>query len=140
MSNYYQEHKEELKARSRINYQNNREHRIKQNKEWKENNRETYLQGLKDWRKNNKDKIKEQAQKRRQERRLWIQEIKSKLYCVKCDMNKIECLDFHHSNPKEKDSAIAKVIYRWSKQRILNEIKKCIVLCSNCHRTEHYQP
>lgn len=59
--------------------------------------------------------------------------------CVICGYNKCEAaLDFHHISPDEKDFVIFKngVVRSWAK--ILNEIKKCELLCSNCHREKHW--
>lgn len=43
------------------------------------------------------------------------------------------CMDFDHRDPKEKTLNIAKV-YAFGRKRLLDEIKKCDVVCSNCHR------
>jgi hypothetical protein len=45
--------------------------------------------------------------------------------------------DFHHKDPTQKDFGIAKkgVTRAWSK--VQEELDKCIMLCSNCHRIEH---
>jgi len=57
--------------------------------------------------------------------------------CYICNYNKyVGALDFHHSNPDEKDFAISDLrTYSWEKVR--NELDKCICLCSNCHREVH---
>lgn len=47
-----------------------------------------------------------------------------------------EVFDFHHINPEEKTTRKA-VLTSWSWDKIVVELEKCIMLCSNCHRTEH---
>ena len=43
--------------------------------------------------------------------------------------------DFHHINPKEKGFSLSK---RASlTQKVREELKKCILLCSNCHKIRH---
>jgi hypothetical protein len=78
--------------------------------------------------------------KRRRERTIdWLYKIKSKLVCKECGENRIPTLDFHHRNPEEKEFKISKMVRDgYSKRTILKEIKKCDVLCSNCHRMLHY--
>lgn len=45
--------------------------------------------------------------------------------------------DFHHLNPNEKDVDWGKLRLRsWNK--IKNELDKCVLLCSNCHRKRHH--
>lgn len=43
--------------------------------------------------------------------------------------------DFHHVNPSEKDISPA-TAFSWKK--LEPELKKCIMLCANCHRIEHH--
>jgi len=86
----------------------------------------------------NKKQILNKQEKIRTERKIWINKIKSKLKCEKCGINHIAVLDFHHKDPKEKDFGIAKVLNWKSKENILKEIKKCMILCSNCHRILHW--
>lgn len=70
---------------------------------------------------------------------LWYQTLKSKLKCNNCEESHIACLDFHHINDINKELAIATMVaITKSKETILKEIQKCIVLCSNCHRKLHY--
>ncbi len=63
-----------------------------------------------------------------------LNEIKS-AGCTLCPEKEIVCLDFHHVNPKTKDKSLAVAARSgWSKKRILLEVSKCVVVCSNCHR------
>ncbi len=55
--------------------------------------------------------------------------------CEECGFDDIRVLDFDHTNPEEKRFSIARAInecYAWDE--IVVEIKKCRILCSNCHR------
>jgi hypothetical protein len=46
-------------------------------------------------------------------------------------------MDFHHINPEEKSYDIKSLMGRkW--ETVRSEIDKCILLCSNCHREEHW--
>jgi len=45
------------------------------------------------------------------------------------------CMDFDHRNPEEKVMDVGfMVVGRYAKQRILDEIAKCDLVCANCHR------
>lgn len=59
--------------------------------------------------------------------------------CVICGYNTcIAALEFHHKNPKLKDKSFKEISNRtWSKT--LKELKKCILLCANCHRELHWK-
>ena len=46
--------------------------------------------------------------------------------------------DFHHKDPKEKDFAISKNGNTRAWKLVEKELDKCVLLCSNCHRTRHY--
>ncbi len=85
---------------------------------------------------NNPEKYLSRAKENRIEKRKWYNEVKSTLKCEKCGENHISTLDFHHIDPKKKEFPISRVYF--SKEKILEEIKKCIVLCSNCHRKLHW--
>ena len=57
--------------------------------------------------------------------------------CQICGYNRcVQALDFHHVNPKEKSLDFSINTGR-SWQTTRDEIKKCILLCSNCHREVH---
>ena len=58
--------------------------------------------------------------------------------CHFCDENARVCLDFHHIDPSTKSAHISELVSRGSPwERVLEEIDKCIVVCSNCHRKVH---
>ena len=58
--------------------------------------------------------------------------------CAICGYNKcVESLDFHHVNPRDKKFRIAAGNY--TKEKILEEVNKCILLCKNCHFEIHYK-
>ena len=75
---------------------------------------------------------------------------KFKLECLKykgfkceiCGYHKSEAaLDFHHKDPSQKDFNISKIrtcSFEKNKTKIVTELDKCILLCSNCHRELHY--
>ena len=56
-----------------------------------------------------------------------------------CGYNKcIDALEFHHINPKEKDTDVCKILGREWSEKIEEEIGKCKLLCSNCHKEHHW--
>lgn len=62
-----------------------------------------------------------------------------KTKCSRCGETHPACLDFHHRNPGKKFASIADMVGRgYGVKSILKEIEKCDVLCSNCHRKEHF--
>lgn len=57
--------------------------------------------------------------------------------CAKCGETRQYVLDYHHRDPSKKDFTICK--YRKGSIELLQqEIDKCVVLCSNCHREFHF--
>ena len=68
-----------------------------------------------------------------------VSDIKSQMKCKKCGENRYYVLDFHHLNPSEKETTVARMVSNnYQLEKTLQEIEKCIVLCSNCHRECHY--
>jgi hypothetical protein len=86
----------------------------------------------------NKEQYLKCVKQRRRDLKAFITALKKTLKCSRCPEGDFRCLDFHHVNPCEKEIAISQ-IYRlgWSKERLISEVEKCIVLYSNCHRKEH---
>lgn len=59
--------------------------------------------------------------------------------CQNCDYNKnYAALEFHHVNPEKKDFQLdLRSLSNRNWGVILEEVKKCILLCSNCHSELH---
>lgn len=92
------------------------------------------------WKINNKEKNAEYRRRTRGKIRGWFDEYKKTLKCEYCGYNRCyEALDFHHKDLKEKEFNIGHSFFKKGKEKILEEIKKCIVLCSNCHRELHFK-
>jgi len=85
---------------------------------------------------NNKEKVYNRKMERRKKLKGELVEIFGGK-CSKCGYNKcIDALDFHHEGNKEE--SISKLINNNSREKILKEAKKCILLCANCHRELHH--
>lgn len=55
--------------------------------------------------------------------------------CLICGYNKhFGSLEFHHLNPEQKSFSISRRGLCISFESALEEAKKCILLCSNCHK------
>ena len=68
-----------------------------------------------------------------------VSQIKFQEKCKKCGESKDYMLDFHHLDPSQKEEVIARMTSNnYRIDHTLNEISKCIVLCSNHHREFHY--
>lgn len=73
-------------------------------------------------------------QRRKELRERAVQHLGGK--CQICGYNKCSAaFDFHHVDPLGKDFNISAGLTSW--ERILPELEKCVLLCSNCHREVH---
>lgn len=75
--------------------------------------------------------------KARQLGREFIRTYLSSHPCVDCGNDDIRVLDFDHVRGI-KDMAVTELI-SYSVKRIILEISKCEVRCSNCHRIRHWE-
>ncbi|UYA58138.1 putative HNH endonuclease [Klebsiella phage DP] len=79
--------------------------------------------------------------KRRKERNLEIikEVFGENLCCSSCGYDKcFAALDFHHVDAESKDFNIAKMLLGTpAKEKLAAELKKCMILCANCHREHH---
>lgn len=57
--------------------------------------------------------------------------------CTTCGFSDSRCLQFHHLDPNEKELEIAVLAHQGSMKKLIYELKKCIILCANCHRKLH---
>ena len=92
------------------------------------------------WHYKNREWNTERSMQRRESNRAWANDLQRRRGgCSRCDEDDPVCLDFHHLDGAEKKMSVGKMIaFGYGKDRIEAEIEKCIVLCANCHRKEHY--
>lgn len=62
--------------------------------------------------------------------------------CVECGFeaneNTVAAFDFHHVNPSEKEYTPSDMLML-KKEKVFEELDKCVLLCANCHRILHYR-
>lgn len=92
------------------------------------------------WYAKHKDRIREKknsnTKKYRIEKRQFIIDLLKKSKCKHCGIDDWRVLEFDHRDPKEKKFNIADGPNQ-AFDKLKEEISKCIVLCSNCHRKVH---
>lgn len=91
--------------------------------------------------KTNRDDHRAYVYQRREEMKSFVRDLKSKTKCKLCNESHIAVLDFHHVDPSTKKATVSAAVclLGWSKDKVLEEIKKCIVLCANCHRKTEWE-
>lgn len=59
--------------------------------------------------------------------------------CKECGYNKNwSAMEFHHRESDKKETLISILLsYPWS-DKLVNELDKCDLMCSNCHREKHH--
>ncbi len=84
-------------------------------------------------------KYKRWQHKARTERKIKLVKLKGGACCI-CGYNKcITALEFHHIYAKEAKGfgfVVNGMLASWKK--LIEELKKCILVCSNCHREIHH--
>lgn len=100
---------------------------------WSASHREQRNEASKLWRKDNPDKLVAYYQQRKE----FL--ISLKTPCVKCGETRPTVIEFHHIDPSTKSFNISYVASNGAKPKevILDEIKKCVCLCANCHAEFH---
>lgn len=89
-----------------------------------------------EWKIKHRIKVKARITKRRQE---MLDLAGGK--CIKCGYNKCpRALSFHHRDPSSKIMNLdSSTMMTYSYEDVLKEIKKCDLLCMNCHAEIHYE-
>jgi hypothetical protein len=72
-------------------------------------------------------------------KRQWFMEYIKQQKCEHCGEDDYRCLSFHHIEPNKYDEVASILQGGNSLNTLKEEIAKCIVLCENCHRAEHYR-
>jgi predicted HNH restriction endonuclease len=85
---------------------------------------------------NRKNNIIAVTKRRKKLRRMAVDFLGGK--CVVCGYCRdIKVLDFHHINESTKEFGLSDRGMTRSWEKILSEVKKCVLVCANCHREIH---
>ncbi len=82
-----------------------------------------------------KQRIRDVAKALHEWSKEFINRVRRRSKCEKCGEDRFYVLDFHHVTGKIKSIS---QMNAHSINSIKKEMRKCKVLCSNCHREEHY--
>jgi 5-methylcytosine-specific restriction endonuclease McrA len=82
----------------------------------------------------NSEKYQAQRRERFEINRRFIIQYLEEHPCIVCGEDDILVLDFDHRNPMDKSRNINKAVKQFGPVRLKEEIDKCDILCSNCHR------
>lgn len=85
---------------------------------------------------NRRNSIKARNVETREYNRSLMRRYKRFLGCLICGEKEPVALDLHHTDPSGKDANPSSLI-TYSTNTLKEEIRKCVVLCSNCHRKVH---
>jgi len=83
------------------------------------------------------DTTRHKVKNNKKELRKKILEIKKRSCCAICGENHPSCLEFHHVDNKKCE--ISNMLAKYTEEEIMEEISKCIIVCTNCHRKIHWE-
>ena len=106
---------------------------------WRKENADHIRAYKREWYKQNRSRVVNDISERKRQLASWLQAYKATLKCSRCGEDHPACLDFHHRIPSDKEFTAAWMAkWGWSIAKMQAEIKKCDVLCANCHRKLHW--
>jgi hypothetical protein len=127
------------KEKDRAYYAENREKILEQKRQYRLKNPEKSKKWSKNhYEANKKAYIDRAAEKKKQQRAEW-EVFKASLSCTQCGENHPAALDFHHVVRDPSNRKVHRLIANGTITKAKEEIKKCVVLCANCHRKHHYE-
>lgn len=103
---------------------------------WIKENPSRYKAVIARWQKNHREVMNKNGQTLRKNRRELLHEIKQELggKCMICGYDKsLYPLQFHHVDPDTKEFTMMNAETRMSIKKIADELRKCVLLCRNCH-------
>ena len=91
------------------------------------------------WKKNNKRYSPNKSSWIAHRRRHWLTVYASKRGCECCGYSDARALDYDHIDPTNKISGVKSTSFLQlvgfkNRRNVINEVRKCRILCSNCHR------
>lgn len=94
------------------------------------------------WQQQNRDRAREigrgVSQRRWLQNKKFVDRVVLYLGCSQCGYNRCaSALEFHHPDPNTKEYSVRSLMTR-SRKKIKEEMRKCILLCANCHKEHHF--
>ena len=86
-----------------------------------------------------KEKVKATTAATKQGIRARWDAYKSTLACTQCGENHPAALDFHHVIRDPSNRKVYELVANGAIKLAIEEVKKCVVLCANCHRKHHHE-
>lgn len=109
-------------------------------KERRENNLDSSLEYERDYRERNRARTNELMTVRRSKLKRKCLYFLGGPLCPCCGFSSEipSQFDFHHKDPSKKDHSIGNMISNnWKFEDIEKELRKCLILCRNCHSAFH---
>tara|TARA_Y100000034_G_scaffold136607_1_gene214109 strand:- start:2788 stop:3162 length:375 start_codon:yes stop_codon:yes gene_type:complete len=72
-------------------------------------------------------------------KRQWLDSYKKTQKCRSCGNDDFRVLEFHHKIKNKKEHSVSNMVKTCGIDKIKQEIKKCDILCANCHRILHWK-
>ena len=89
---------------------------------------------------NNKERVKAKVKAYKDKKREEWREYKKSLRCCRCGASHPAIIDFHHIDRKDPTKQrVHKLVQNGKYAAAHEEIKKCLILCANCHRILHWE-
>lgn len=90
------------------------------------------------WYERNKKRTYARSKERRERDFAWLDEQKAKP-CMDCGRAFPPfVMEFHHRDRSEKVMGVSQMIIQRSRSAVVDEIEKCDLVCSNCHKIREY--
>ena len=103
---------------------------------WYLNNKDRHHKFMSEYYQKHRKEIDEQHERIKLENKIFAVRLLGNK-CCKCGYRKnLSALEFHHVDEK-KEKGIAKLLCG-SRERLIKELKKCILVCCRCHREIHH--
>lgn len=89
---------------------------------------------------NQKEYDRVRSAERRERSRMFVRKHLEHHPCVRCGEEDWRVLEFHHRRKIDKRFSVGFMVSRGMPvDQIKEEMTKCDVMCSNCHRRHHYE-
>jgi hypothetical protein len=86
----------------------------------------------------NIEENKARSAKLKRDKRIEWHKFKALFKCTNCGFSHPAAIDFHHVD-RENHRSVNVLARNGNYRGAMEEIKKCIALCANCHRIHHYE-